>query len=74
MQSLTDEEIKKDFERFLRHESMKAYVPQDRVLELVKEVIEPDMDELLDSLGHNANDCQWMFFQGEITFHKEVLR
>lgn len=39
MQSLTDEEIKKDFERFLRHEAMKAYVTQDRVLELVKEVI-----------------------------------
>ena len=42
MASLTDEEIKKDFERFLRHESMKAYVPQDRVLELVKEVIWKD--------------------------------
>ena len=39
MQSLTDEEIKKDFERFLRHEAMRAYVPQDRVLELVKETI-----------------------------------
>ena len=35
---------------------------------------EPDMDELLDSLGHNANDCQWMFFEGDITFHKEVLK
>ena len=34
---------------------------------------EPDMDELLDSLGHNANDCQWMFGTGNITFHKEVL-
>ena len=34
---------------------------------------EPDMDELLDSLGHNANDCQWMFFQGDITFHGGVL-
>ena len=34
---------------------------------------EPDMDELLDSLGHNANDCQWMFSEGNITFHKEVL-
>ena len=42
MASLTDEEIKKDFERFLRHESMRAYVPQDRVLELVKEVIWTD--------------------------------
>ena len=35
---------------------------------------EPDMDDLLDSLGHNANDCQWMFTQGNITFHKEVLK
>lgn len=35
---------------------------------------EPDMDELLDSLGHNANDCQWMFSGGNITFHKEVLK
>ena len=35
---------------------------------------EPDMDELLDELGHNANDCQWMFFQGEVTFHKEILK
>ena len=35
---------------------------------------EPDMDELLDSLGHNANDCQWMFTQGNVTFHKEVLK
>jgi hypothetical protein len=42
MQSLTDEEIKKDFERFLRHESMRAYVPQDKVLELIKEVIWTD--------------------------------
>lgn len=35
---------------------------------------EPDMDELLDRLGHHANDCQWMFFQGDIKFHKEVLK
>ena len=35
---------------------------------------EPDMNELLDSLGHRANDCQWMFFQGEVTIHKEVLK
>jgi hypothetical protein len=35
---------------------------------------EPDMDELLDSLRHNANDCQWMFSKGNITFHKEVLK
>lgn len=35
---------------------------------------EPDMDELLDSLGHRANDCQWMFADSpEITFHKEIL-
>jgi hypothetical protein len=35
---------------------------------------EPDMDELLDSLRHNANDCQWMISDGQITFHKEVLK
>ena len=35
---------------------------------------EPDMYEPLDSLGHNANDCNWMFTQGNITFHKEVLK
>lgn len=34
---------------------------------------EPDMDELLDELGHKANDCQWMFSEGDIKFHKEVL-
>ena len=35
---------------------------------------EPDMDELLDELGHNANDCQWMFSKGNITIHNEVLK
>ena len=35
---------------------------------------EPDMIELLDSLGHRESDCQWMFFQGEVIIHKEVLK
>lgn len=35
---------------------------------------EPDMDELLDKLGHHANDCYYMFTSGNITFHKEVLK
>lgn len=35
---------------------------------------EPDMDELLKKLGHRANDCQWMFSQGNIFSHKEVLK
>ena len=35
---------------------------------------EPDMDELLDTLGHSANDCYYMFTSGNITFHKEVLK
>ena len=34
---------------------------------------EPDMDRLLDKLGHDVNDCQWMFTQGNITIHKEIL-
>ena len=36
-------------------------------------VQEPDMDELLDSLGHRANDCQWMFTEGDIVIHNRVL-
>lgn len=35
---------------------------------------EPDLDELLQKLGHRANDCQWMFSQGNIFSHKEVLK
>ena len=35
---------------------------------------EPDMDELLEELGHRANDCQWMLGTGNITFHKEILK
>jgi hypothetical protein len=35
---------------------------------------EPNMDELLEKLGHRANDCQWMFSQGNIFSHKEVLK
>ncbi len=34
---------------------------------------EPDMDKLLEGLGYSANNCQWMFGTGNITFHKEVL-
>ena len=32
------------------------------------------MEDLLEELGHNANNCQWMFGTGNITFHKEVLK
>lgn len=35
---------------------------------------EPNMDELLDSLEHNANDCQWMFTEGNVTFHNKTLK
>ena len=34
---------------------------------------EPDMDELLDALGHRADDCLYMFSDGYITIHNEVL-
>ena len=34
---------------------------------------EPDAETLLDSLGHNANDCQWMFSCGNITYHNKIL-
>lgn len=39
----------------------------------VKYEEEPDMDDLLESLGHRANDCYYMFSQGKITIHSEVL-
>ena len=35
---------------------------------------EPCMEDLLPELGHNANNCQWMFTQGDITIHNEVLK
>ena len=35
---------------------------------------EPDMDELLESLGHRANDCQWMFSNGNIKIHNDILK
>lgn len=35
---------------------------------------EPCMEDLLEELGHNPNECQWMFSQGEIKFHKKVLK
>ena len=32
------------------------------------------VEELLASIGHDANNCEWMFTVGNITFHKEVLK
>lgn len=46
----------------------------DTDIYLIEQDYEPGMNELLDSLGHNANDCQWMFSEGNITFHKETLK
>jgi hypothetical protein len=34
----------------------------------------PDWEEIIESLGHDAGDCQWMTSEGNITFHKEVLK
>lgn len=34
---------------------------------------EPCMEDLLDHLGHDANDCSWMFSSGNITCHKETI-
>lgn len=32
------------------------------------------MEDLLNKLGHNANDCHWIFTSGNITFHGEVIK
>lgn len=31
-------------------------------------------DDVMKQLGHNPDDCLWMYAEGQITFHKEVLR
>lgn len=33
-----------------------------------------DVESVIEKLGHNVDDCQWMISGGNITFHKEVLR
>jgi hypothetical protein len=33
-----------------------------------------DAESVIKELGHNVDDCQWMVSNGQITFHKEVLR
>lgn len=35
---------------------------------------EPDMEEILEELGHNANNCRWVFGDSKITIHNEVLK
>ena len=35
---------------------------------------EPDMEELLDELGHKADNCYYMFSSGDINFHNETLK
>lgn len=35
---------------------------------------EPCIEDLLEELGHNANDCNWMFTAGNITLHQEILK
>ena len=31
-------------------------------------------EDVIKQLGHNPDNCQWMFSNGQITFHKEVLK
>ena len=33
-----------------------------------------DAESVIEELGHNANNCQWIISSGNITFHKEVLK
>ena len=33
-----------------------------------------DVESVIEELGHNVNDCQWMISDSQITFHKEVLK
>ena len=33
-----------------------------------------DEESIIEKLGHRVDDCQWMISDGQITFHKEVLK
>ena len=35
---------------------------------------EYNVDDILRELGHRPNDCRWMISDGQITFHKEILK
>lgn len=35
---------------------------------------EYNIEDVLKELGHRVSDCQWMISDGQITFHKEVLK
>ena len=36
--------------------------------------IDPEPEETIHNLGHNPANCQWMISNGNITFHKEILK
>ena len=33
-----------------------------------------DVESVIEELGHNPDNCQWIISDGQITFHKEVLK
>ena len=33
-----------------------------------------DAESIIEKLGHSVDNCQWMISDGQITFHKEVLK
>lgn len=33
-----------------------------------------DEESVIEELGHNPNNCQWMISDGQIIFHKEILK
>ena len=35
---------------------------------------EPEATDLLESLGHNINNCEWMFTTGNIIYHDNMLQ
>ena len=35
---------------------------------------EPEATNLLESLGHNINNCEWMFTTGNIIYHDNMLQ
>ena len=50
--AITEEEIKKDFERFIRHEAMRANTTQDEIIKvLIRKSVSMSGEDILRVLG-----------------------
>lgn len=58
----------------MEHLTILDFATGDVDVYLTEYNIDPDPEETISNLGHNPDNCQWMLSDGNITFHKEVLK